>query len=79
MGKDCLSHDLDEPSIKLVKPTELLFLDAGAFFLVKFDLTIGTDEFDVLVSQIPIVTLEHTLAVRADHIEKTCHSFPLFL
>ena len=75
MGKDCIGHDLEEPSIKLVKPTERLFFDAGTFFLVKFDLAIGTDELDVLVSQVAIVTLELTIAIRADHIEKTCHNF----
>ncbi len=76
MGTDCIDHDLDETSLQRVKPAELLFLDAGTFLLVKFNLAIGTDELDVLVSQITIVTLELTFAVRADHIEKTCHSFP---
>ena len=75
MEKDRISHDLDETSTQQVRPTELLFLDARTFLLIKFDLAIGTDELDVLVSQITIVTLELTLAVRADHIEKTCHSF----
>ncbi len=77
MEKDRISHDLNEYSIK-PEATELLFLDSRTFFLVKFYLAIGTDELDVLVSQITIVTLELTLAVRADHIEKTCHSFSPF-
>lgn len=79
MGKDGLDHDLNETSIQRIGATELLFLDAGTFLLIKFDLAIGTDELDVLVSQIAIVTLKLTLAVRADHIEKTRHSFSPFL